>query len=120
MPAAMTDEEIVRWWECERKLQRFATFTEANDHAWEIERAQVTSWHAVHAYQCNHCDGFHIGRAQLGRRRGWGRRLEHARHAEANHDTGEPGWRRRHSGSAVGNVSCETVTAERALDRHSR
>jgi hypothetical protein len=92
----MTDEEIVRWWECERKLQRFDTFTDANDHAWQIERAQFKDWHAVHAYQCIHCGGFHIGRAQLGRRHGWGRRLEHARHAEINHDTSEPGWRRRH------------------------
>jgi hypothetical protein len=81
----VTDDEVLRWYECQRKQRRFTTFTEANDHAWEIERGQTKNFHAVHAYECWHCNGFHIGRAQLGRRRGLGRRLEHARHYEATH-----------------------------------
>lgn len=88
----MTDDEVVRWYECERKLRRFDTFTEANDWAWQVERAQLGEFHAVHAYECAHCGGFHIGRAQLGRRRGMGRRLEHARHYERTHSL-QLGWR---------------------------
>jgi hypothetical protein len=58
----VTDEEVLRWYECERKQRRFTTFTEANDHAWQVEQSQFGEWHGVHAYQCTHCDGFHIGR----------------------------------------------------------
>jgi hypothetical protein len=81
----VTDDEVLCWYECRRKQRRFTTFAEADEHAWEVERGQSKDFHAVHAYECRHCDGFHIGRAQLGRRRGVGRRLEHARHYEATH-----------------------------------